>query len=195
MSRGQAKLAGTASLAMLLCWGAVARADQGGVSFWVPGIHASMAAVPPDPGFSMPSTLYFYSGKAESSRNFAIGGLIATGVEVKDFEGVFLAPTWVPEEPVAGGRLALSMMGVVANNEVSANINFDRIPVSISRTDDTFGIGDLYPQGQSFLERRRQQLQALHHRRHPGRRLRSQPPGQYRHRPWRDRLGRGLHLF
>ena len=146
MSRGQAKLAGTASLAMLLCWGAVARADQGGVSFWVPGIHASMAAVPPDPGFSMPSTFYFYSGKAESSRNFAIGGLIATGVEVKDFEGVFLAPTWVPEEPVAGGRLALSMMGVVANNEVSANINFDRIPVSISRTDDTFGIGDLYPQ-------------------------------------------------
>jgi hypothetical protein len=131
---------------MLLCWGAVARADQGGVSFWVPGIHASMAAVPPDPGFSMPSTFYFYSGKAESSRNFAIGGLIVTGVEVKDFEGVFLAPTWVPEEPVAGGRLALSMMGVVANNEVSANINFDRIPVSISRTDDTFGIGDLYPQ-------------------------------------------------
>ena len=87
VSRGQAKLAGAVSLAMLLCWGAVARADQGGVSFWVPGIYASMAAVPPDPGFSMPSTFYFYSGKAESSRNFAIGGLIATGVEVKTEDG------------------------------------------------------------------------------------------------------------
>ena len=37
------------------------------------------------------------------------------------------------------------MMGVVANNEVAANISFQRIPVDISRTDDTFGVGDLYP--------------------------------------------------
>jgi hypothetical protein len=75
---------------------AAAHADQGGVSFWVPGIYASMAAVPPDPGFSMPSTFYFYSGKGDRSDRFGIGGLIAAGVEVKDFEGVFLAPTWVP---------------------------------------------------------------------------------------------------
>ena len=38
------------------------------------------------------------------------------------------------------------MMGIVANNEVEANINFQRIPVDISRTDDTLGVGDLYPQ-------------------------------------------------
>jgi hypothetical protein len=71
--------------------------------------------------------------------------LIAAGVEVKDFEALFLSPTWVPETPVANGRLALSMTGVVANNEVEANISFQRIPVDISRTDDTFGVGDLYP--------------------------------------------------
>jgi hypothetical protein len=92
---------------------AVAKADQGGVSFWLPGIYASLAAVPPDPGFSMPSTFYFYTGKAEGSKSFGIGSLIAAGVEAKDFEAVFLAPTWVPETPVAGGRLALTMMGAV----------------------------------------------------------------------------------
>jgi hypothetical protein len=37
------------------------------------------------------------------------------------------------------------MMGVVANNEVEANINFQRIPIDINRTDDTLGVGDLYP--------------------------------------------------
>jgi hypothetical protein len=90
--------------ASALAYAGVAEADQGGVSFWLPGIYASMAAVPPTPGFSVPSTFYFYSGKADSSRDFGIGGLIATGVEAKDFTGVFLAPTWVPEETVANGR-------------------------------------------------------------------------------------------
>jgi hypothetical protein len=50
-----------------------ARADQGGVSFWLPGINASLAAVPPSPGFSVPSMFYFYTGEADRDRNFAIG--------------------------------------------------------------------------------------------------------------------------
>ena len=124
---------------------AVAKADQGGVSFWLPGIYASMAAVPPEPGFSMPSTFYFYTGKAEGSKSFGLGSLIATEVEAKDFEAILLAPTWVSETPVANGRLALTMMGIVANNEVEATVNFQRLPIDIHRTDDTFGVGDLYP--------------------------------------------------
>jgi hypothetical protein len=144
------------SIMMLRCVGAVAavavwvsaapaRADQGGVSFWVPGLYASMAAVPPDPGFSMPSTFYFYSGKADREDRFGFGGLIATEVEAKGFEGIFLAPTFVPETPVANGRLSLTLMGVMANNEVEGQVEFDRLPISLSRTDDTFGAGDLYP--------------------------------------------------
>ena len=92
-----------------------------------------MAAVPPDPGFSMPSTFYFYSGKGDRSDRFGIGGLIAAGVEAKGLEAVFLSPTWVPETPVANGRLALTMTGAVANAEVEANVNFQRIPIDISR--------------------------------------------------------------
>ena len=86
MVKRRAKLIGVVATAAALCSATVARADQGGVSFWVPGIYASMAAVPPDPGFSMPSTFWFYSGKGDRSDRFGIGGLITTGVEVKDLE-------------------------------------------------------------------------------------------------------------
>jgi hypothetical protein len=121
------------------------RADQGGVSFWLPGIYASLAAVPPSPGFSMPSMFYFYTGDASGQESFAIGELIAARVEA-DFQGVLLIPQWVPETPVAGGRLALGLMGIVGDNEVTGNVSFQNLPVSIERTDEVFGFGDLYPQ-------------------------------------------------
>jgi hypothetical protein len=124
---------------------AAARADQGGVSFWLPGIYASLAAVPPAPGFSMPSTFYSYTGDAGGRRNFDIGGLVASNIDA-DFQAVLLAPQWVPETPVANGRLALGMMGIVGHSEVTANVSFQQLPVNIERTDEVFGLGDLYPQ-------------------------------------------------
>ena len=33
-------------------------ADEGGVSFWVPGIIGSLAAVPPEPGFAFANIFY-----------------------------------------------------------------------------------------------------------------------------------------
>jgi hypothetical protein len=38
---------------------------------------------PAHTSFSVPSTFYFYSGKAEGSKSFGIGALIATSVEAK----------------------------------------------------------------------------------------------------------------
>jgi hypothetical protein len=122
-----------------------ARADEGGVSFWLPGIYSSLAAVPPSPGFSMPSTFYSYSGDAGGNRNFDIGGLVASNIRA-DFRGILLAPQWVPETPVANGRLALGMMGILAYSDVTADVSFERLPVNIQRSDDVFGFGDLYPQ-------------------------------------------------
>jgi hypothetical protein len=46
-----------ASTLMLLPW-ASARADEGGVRFWLPGQYASLAAAPGQPGWSLPITLY-----------------------------------------------------------------------------------------------------------------------------------------
>jgi hypothetical protein len=36
----------------------VALADEGGVSFWLPGIYGSLAAVPAQPGWSLPVIYY-----------------------------------------------------------------------------------------------------------------------------------------
>ena len=77
-----ANIASISSLLMIRCpplqfASTAARADEGGVSFWLPGIYSSLAAVPPSPGFSTPNSFYSYSGDAGGDRNFDIGGLVA----------------------------------------------------------------------------------------------------------------------
>ena len=48
----------------------IALADEGGVSFWLPGLFGSLAAVPQQPGWSL-STIYYHdsvSAGADVSR-------------------------------------------------------------------------------------------------------------------------------
>ena len=53
MARGQGKLVGAVVLAVALCSTTIARADEDGVSFWLPGLFGSLAAVPQAaPGWS-----------------------------------------------------------------------------------------------------------------------------------------------
>ena len=49
----------------------MARADEGGVSFWVPGFFGSLAATPQTPGFSLAAIYYHTSVKAGSDVAFA----------------------------------------------------------------------------------------------------------------------------
>src|SRR6185436_10994239 len=86
-----------------------------------------------------------YTGDTGGNRNFDIGGLVASNISA-DLRATILVPQWVPETPVANGRLSLGMMGILANSDVSANVSFQRLPVDIQRSDDVFGLGDLYPQ-------------------------------------------------
>jgi hypothetical protein len=60
---------------MMAAW-TDARADEGGASFWLPGQYASLAAVPPSPGWSLSTDAYFYSGKASVSEIFSTGETI-----------------------------------------------------------------------------------------------------------------------
>ena len=48
-----------------------AYADEGGVSFWFPGQFGSLAAVPAEPGWSLPLIYYHNSSDASGSREFA----------------------------------------------------------------------------------------------------------------------------
>lgn len=40
------------TLAVVLSFPAISLADEGGVSFWLPGLFGSLAAVPPQPGWA-----------------------------------------------------------------------------------------------------------------------------------------------
>src|SRR5258706_11112993 len=56
-----------AAAALLLC-PEVSRADEGGVSFWLPGQYGSLVAVPQNPGWAL-GTIYYHSSVAGPRRD------------------------------------------------------------------------------------------------------------------------------
>src|SRR5262245_20066923 len=71
-----------AILGALIAAPTVAAADEGGVSFWLPGLWASLAAVPQQPGWSLTSVYYHTSVSAgadvATAREFRIGKIPLT---------------------------------------------------------------------------------------------------------------------
>src|SRR5258708_26165581 len=65
------------SIAMLAALPSVAHADEGGVSFWVPGFFGSLAATPQQPGWSLATVYYHTSVSAGAdvarAREFSLG--------------------------------------------------------------------------------------------------------------------------
>jgi hypothetical protein len=138
------------------------KADEGGVSFWLPGIYGSLAAAPQQPGWSF-ATVYYHtsvsaSGNAAAAREVTIGRFSPTvkvDVNVNVHANVDLAllnPSYVFATPVLGGQLALGMTGIVGHNNTSLDgtITAGVGPFTATRTgsiDSTLnGFGDLYPQ-------------------------------------------------
>ena len=105
----RAVLGGGAVAALVL--GAVAtvphaaRADEGGVSFWVPGFFGSLAAVPPTPGWSLATIYYHTSTDAGRNVQFPRGGAIVAGLE-GDADLGFVSPSYTFATPVLWGGLA-----------------------------------------------------------------------------------------
>jgi hypothetical protein len=150
------------SLAALTFRGGNALADEGGVSFWLPGIYGSLAAVPQQPGWSLPLVYYHTSvsasGNVAGAREVTIGRLNPTlSVNLNadlnaDADLGLLAPTYVFPTPVLGGQLALGMMFVTGRNSVSVDGTLTAAvgPLAVTRTgaidSSVTGFGDLYPQ-------------------------------------------------
>lgn len=138
------------------------KADEGGVSFWLPGIYGSLAAAPQQPGWSVASVYYHTSvsasGNAAAAREVTIGRFSPTvKVDVNvnvhaNVDLVLLNPSYVFATPVLGGQLALGMMGFVGRNNTSLDgtITAGVGPFTATRTgslDSTLtAFGDLYPQ-------------------------------------------------
>jgi hypothetical protein len=132
-------------------------ADEGGVSFWLPGLYGSLAALPAQPGWSF-ATIYYHTslnagGNVAAAREVTIGKLNPT-VNVNlnanlnaqvDLE--FLAASYVFQPPVLGGQFALGMAGAFGRSNVSIDGTLIT-PLGTrqgSISDSRGGVADLYP--------------------------------------------------
>jgi hypothetical protein len=108
----------------------IARADEGGVSFWLPGFFGSLAAVPAEaPGWSITSIYWHDSvsagGDVARAREIQIGRIpanvtINASANVNaNLDLTFLAPTYTFATPVLGGQASVALMGIYGNNSTS----------------------------------------------------------------------------
>lgn len=139
-----------------------ARADEGGVSFWVPGFFGSMAATPLTPGFSFANIYYHTSVSAGG--NVAFARQVSRGNITANFTGglnanldaradlYFAIPGYTFATPVLGGQANVLLIVPYGRNRVSVDATvagaLGPIPFTISggRTDEVTGFGDLVPQ-------------------------------------------------
>jgi hypothetical protein len=100
--------------ALLLC-PEISRADESGISFWLPGQYGSLAAVPQTPGWAL-GAIYYHanvagSGNVAAAREIQVDRFSPT-VNVNlilslsgQADLVFLAPSDTFAQPVLGGQL------------------------------------------------------------------------------------------
>jgi hypothetical protein len=133
---------------VIVAWsGSVALADEGGVSFWLPGQYGSFAAVAPSPGFSMPLVFYNYGGSAGRGVTLQRGHLVSAGLN-GSFDGLFIAPTYTPDTTVLGARPSFSIAFAPSYSSTMANVGLGSL--SPSRSDSLFSGSDLYPTAQLY---------------------------------------------
>jgi hypothetical protein len=124
-------------------------ADEGGVSFWLPGQMGSFSAVQADPGWSLAAVYYHSSTSAGGDKAFPRGGRINAGLDVTA-DLVFLIPSYAFAEPVLGAQAALSMAGAYGKVKVDVGSTLTGpggSAVSGSQSDSLTSVADLYPMG------------------------------------------------
>jgi len=146
----------------------IARADEGGVSFWIPGFFGSLAAVPAQaPGWSV--TSIYYHDSVSAGGNVALAKEIQIGKIAGSLNGTvnanvnaninlgFVAATYVFATPVLGGQASASLLGAYGNNSTSLAGSFmgtvtgpggNTFPLSLSDNINSSltAFGDLIPQ-------------------------------------------------
>jgi hypothetical protein len=139
-----------------------AYADEGGVSFWLPGHFSSLAATPQVPGWSWAEVYYHTtmsgSGAVAAAREIQVGRFSPT-VNVNlnanlnaQADLLLLNPTYTFATPVLDGQLAIGVTGLFGR--ASANIDGTLTaaigPLVATRMgsigDSITSVGDLYPQ-------------------------------------------------
>ena len=153
--------AASLALAALIATTKISRADESGVSFWIPGFFGSLAATPQQPGWSAAAINYYTdvsaSGNAALSREITIGQFnpaINASVNANIRANVDLQmfiPSYVFATPFLGGQASASLLGLYGRNDSSLNATVTGAvgPIPFTRTlglqQTTWGVGDLIP--------------------------------------------------
>ena len=150
--------------AALLLFGSMsgaAYADEGGVSFWLPGQFGSLAAAPAVPGWSG-AVIYYHttvgaSGAVAAARQIQIGRIPANAAVSLNAnlnaqaDLAFLNSTYTFATPVLGGQLAIGMTGLFGRSSASivGTLTTAIGPLVTTRNgfigDSITSVGDLYP--------------------------------------------------
>jgi hypothetical protein len=159
--RGRLIVAAAALVAAVGVTPGASLADEGGVSFWLPGLFGSLAAVPAQPGWSLFTFLYNTDVRAGSdvatAREITIGRFNPTvnlGASLRlsnDTPLLWINPNYTFASPVLGGQLSLGIGGFpgAGSTSVFGTVTASVPPFTFIRTDSisqsVTGNGDLYP--------------------------------------------------
>jgi hypothetical protein len=139
----------------------LARADEGGVSFWVPGNYGSLAAAPQVPGWAL-GVIYYHTnvsafGNVAAAREILTGRIPASvnvdlNLRLKgQGDLVILAPSYTFATTVLGGQLNVSVASYFGRNAASIAGTLTAVagPIVATRTgmleDSLTSYGDLIP--------------------------------------------------
>jgi hypothetical protein len=154
------------ALGALVSASTIAAADEGGVSFWIPGFFGSLAATPQQAGWSLASIYYHTTvsagGDVALAREFEIkkvpvglSASLSANLNATGDLGLFI-PSYVFATPFLGGQASVSAIGIYGRVSTSlagtlsgalatplGSLPFMR---SDSFSDAVSGFGDVIPQ-------------------------------------------------
>lgn len=162
MKSNSARLLGAATIAAgLVLSPEISRADESGISFWLPGLYGSLSATPTTPGWSV-ATIYYHTtvsafGAAAAAREIQVGRFPAnvnTSLNLSlsgQGDLMIIAPTYTVAEAVLGGQLSFTLAGIYGRNAASlaGTLTAAVGPITTTRNgfleDALVSYGDLYP--------------------------------------------------
>ncbi len=125
-----------------------AHADEGGLSFWLPGQFASLAATPVTPGWSW-ATIYIHTDVSSGAgQQFPRGGRVDVGIAGRG-DLVAYGPTYVFATPVLGAQASVSVLGIAGRNNASAALSLTGPlgnTIALNRSEGLTSYGDVIAQ-------------------------------------------------
>lgn len=140
----------TAALSILLpaAGSRPASADEGGLSFWLPGQFASLAATPVTPGWSWAAIYIHTSVASGAGAQFPRGGRVDVGISGRG-DLVAYGPSYAFAEPVLGAQASVSVLGIAGRNFASADLSLTGPlgnTIALNRSQELTSYGDVIAQ-------------------------------------------------